>query len=205
VLDDAGVAAADVVTGSAGCTVAIHFALAWPQRVRALMLCWPGSSDNVGLRADFERTALEVAALGPAVYLERLEEPRPPRPGEPRPGFPFGFALLRDERAARSFRACTPEQAAFVMRESAARLLTDGPLRGVSESDADALGRALATITVLPVDPDDLFQTRVAAKLLVGAIPGARLSSGTPVSPSPHFSAQRTRFLKLLREAFALG
>jgi pimeloyl-ACP methyl ester carboxylesterase len=199
---------AHVVAGSNGCSAAIRLALTRPDLVRSLTLCWPTALDNAALLAQFERSAAFIEESGPDGYLAELRAHGLPRPGEARPGFPYGAALLRDARLAASFVAQSPA-AAETLRASAAALLPGELLRGVSHADARRLLERTFPLAIAPPEPEDAFHTRAAAEALVSALPGARVTAGAPVTPSPLFERSRAdfaaRLLHVLRDATANG
>src|SRR5690606_32218554 len=118
VLDAAGVERACVVAGSNGCSAAARLALRHPERVARLLLSWPAAPTTAAAQASFERSAVAIERDGTAGYLDSLRRDGVPRPGEERPGFPFGFALLHDRLTASSFLSLTGSEAAEVLRET---------------------------------------------------------------------------------------
>jgi pimeloyl-ACP methyl ester carboxylesterase len=205
----AGDAAAHIIAGSNGCSAAIRLALTQPERVRSLTLCWPVSPDNAALLAQFERSAAFVEATGPAGYLAELRAHGLPRPGEERPGFPYGAALLHDARLATSFLAQSPPAAAEALRATGAALLPGELLRGVARADARRLLGCGLPLAIVPPEPEDAAHTRAAAETLASALPGASVTAGVPVTPSPLFARSRADFattlLHTLRGATANG
>jgi pimeloyl-ACP methyl ester carboxylesterase len=195
VLDDAGVERAHVVGGSNGCWVAARLALRHPERIATLTLCWPGVASTAAIWEAFERSAAAVERDGPAAYLDELRRNDVPRPGEERPGYPFGFALLHDRRTAATFLALSGAEAAAVIRATAHALLPGAPLKGFGAGDAVRLGAAGFPIYVMPADPEDVYHPRSAALAARDAIPGARLTRGYPVTPSRFFAAAREGFV----------
>lgn len=197
VLDASGVERAHVVAGSNGCTVAARLALAAPGRVRSLALCWPGEPDNDELAELFEAGAALVERDGTAGYLALLRAAGLPRPGSAsRPAFAFGVGLLSDERLASSFLSTPAGEAARVIRASAAALLVDGVIRGVTAEDAGRLVRLGVPIAVMP--GDDRWHPPAVAVRLAQAISGATLLPSVPVAPSPVFAEHRAAFAAAL-------
>jgi pimeloyl-ACP methyl ester carboxylesterase len=203
VLDDTGVERACVVTGSNGCSVAALLALAHPARVATLVLCWPPTRTTAAFRDTFERSAAAVEASGTAAYLDELRRNDVPRPGEERPGFPFGFALLRDRRAAATFLARSGAEAARVIRATAAALLPGDPMRGMTPAGMQRLDRSGIPTFVMPAEPEDPYHPRSAALALAGALPSAVLARGHPVTPSRFFPDYRAAFAQTLVSVFA--
>lgn len=202
VIDGAGVERAHVVAGSNGCSVAAWLALRYPERVATLILCWQGALTTVALEASFERSAAAVERDGTAIYLDTLRRDGVPRPGEERPGFPYGFALLHDRLTATSFLAHSGDEAARIFRGTAAMLPGD-PLRGLTRETAARLGSSGIPIYVMPAEPEDPYHPRSASLALRDAIPGATLTRGFPVTPSRFFSGVRKEFGAQLREEMA--
>ncbi|MDP8908171.1 MAG: alpha/beta hydrolase, partial [Chloroflexota bacterium] len=194
VLNAAGVERARVVAGSNGCSVAIRLARRHSDLVTTLALCWPARLDNEALQRQFDRSAGVIEASGTDAYLTALREQGLPRLGHDRPGFPYGVALLRDERLAASFLATPAHEAARIVRESAAALLPGELLRGVTRDDLEALQPSGITVAVIPADPEDPYHPREAALDLARAIPDATVANGSPVTPSPAFTEFRRAF-----------
>jgi hypothetical protein len=71
-------------------------------------------------------------------------------------------------------------------------------VRGLTPAGAEALGRSGVPIHIVPPEPEDPFHTRAAAEALAVAVPGARLTPGFPVPPSPRFAEARVAFSSLL-------
>jgi len=198
ILDAAAVEQAHVVAGSNGCSAAAWLALFHPARVRTLTFCWPAAPTTVAGMTSFEQSAAAVERDGPAAYLDALRRDGVPRPGEARPGFPFGFALLHDRRTANSFLSMSGADAARVFRETAAALLPGRPIRGLTRNDAARLGNCGITIRIMPAEPEDLYHLRAVAHTLLDAIPGATLTRGFPVPPSRFFAGAREEFAREL-------
>ena len=204
VLDAAGVERAHLVAGSSGCSVIARLALRHPERVATLLLCWPGVSTTATTVAAFERSAAAVERDGTGGYLDMLRRQDVPRPGEKRPGFPFGFALLHDRRTATSFLAYSGADAARIFRETAADMIPGDPIRGLSPDDAVRLGTSGIPIHVMPAEPEDLYHMRANAIALRDAIPGAMLTRGFPVTPSRFFAQVREEFAAELKHLIRL-
>jgi pimeloyl-ACP methyl ester carboxylesterase len=204
VLDAAAVERASVVAGSNGCSAAARLALRYPERVAMLVLCWPAAPTTSATLASFERSAAAVERDETARYLDRLRRDGVPRPGEERPGFPFGFALLHDRRTASSFLARSGAEAAQVFRETASALLPGDPLRGLTRDDATHLGNSGIPVHVMPAEPEDPYHLRAVAFSLRDAIPGASLTRGFPVTPSRFFSETREGFAAELQRVTRL-
>ncbi|HYI13788.1 MAG TPA: alpha/beta hydrolase [Thermomicrobiales bacterium] len=196
ILNATGVERAHVVAGSNGCSAATRLALRHPERVATLVLCWPAAPTTAATLASFEQSAAAVERDGTASYLDALRRDGVPRPGEERPGFPFGFALLHDHRTASSFLTQTGTAAARIFRETAAALLPGDPIRGLTRDDAARLGSNGFPIYVMPAEPEDPYHLRAVAHALRAAIPGATLTRGFPVTTS--------RFFAAVGESFAL-
>jgi pimeloyl-ACP methyl ester carboxylesterase len=199
ILDAAGVERADLVAGSNGCSVIARLALSHPERVASLVFCWPAMPTTAALLASFERSAVAVEQDGAASYLDALRRDGVPRPGEERPGFPFGFALLHDRRTAASFLQFSGPDAARIFRETGAALLPGAPIRGLSGDEAARLGDGPFPVFVIPAEPDDPYHPRAVAIALRDAIPGATLTAGFPVTPSRFFADARAGFATALR------
>lgn len=199
VLRDAGCGPAHVAAGSNGCSAAIRLALAAPDLVRSLALCWPADPDAAALTGAFERSAALVERAGSDAYLAELRAHGLPRPDEPRAGFLFGAALLSDERAAATFRTLSAHEAATILRDTAAALLAGELLRGVSTDDARTLGALAIPVLIIPAEPETRWHPRATAERLAAHIPGARLARGFPESPLPGFAPLRSAFTNLLR------
>lgn len=194
ILDAAGVEQAHIVAGSNGCSAAARLALRHPERVTTLALCWPAAPTAAAMRASFERSAAAVEHDGATAYLDSLRRDGVPRPGEERPGFPFGFALLHDRRTANSFVACSGADAARIFRQTATALLPGDPIRGLTRDDATRLGTSAIPIHIMPAEPEDPYHLRAAAHALHDAIPGATLTRGFPITPSRFFAETRQGF-----------
>lgn len=186
---------AHVIAGSNGCSTALRLALRHPERVRSLTLCWPSAQDNARLLSLFEISAAFVEDHGPEAYLERLKRNGVPGPGEERPGFPFGVALLRDRRLASVFAVQPYDEAADIIRQTAASLLSGDAIRGMSRADMEIIDTLSIPISILPATPEDPSHTLASAESLARAIPSAVMLPGTPVSPSPRFAEYRGAFV----------
>ena len=196
---------AHVVAGSNGCSTALRLALRHPERVRSLTLCWPGVQDNTRLLSLFELSAAFIEDNGPEAYLELLKRDGVPRPGEERPGFPFGVALLRDRRLASVFSVQPNEEAADIIRGTAASLLSGDAFRGLSHTDMEIIDTLSIPISILPASPEDPSHTLASAAVLADAIPSAVLLRGTPVSPSPRFAMYRQAFAEAVTTSLYQG
>jgi len=205
ILDAAGVERASVVAGSNGCSAAAVLALRYPERVTHLVLCWPAAPTTAALLASFERSAEAVERDGPAAYLDMLRRDGVPRPGEERPGFPYGFALLHDRRTANSFLSLTGAEAAQIFRETAGAILPGDPIRGLTHDDATQLGTSGVQVHVMPAEPEDPYHLRNVAFTLRDAIPGATLTRGFPVTPSRYFPDTRADFAAELQGLIRLA
>jgi pimeloyl-ACP methyl ester carboxylesterase len=203
VLEAAGVGRAHVVAGSNGCTAAVRLALRRSRRVRSLVLCWPTAVENQWYDAQFERAAAFVADAGPAAYVDLLRRDGLPRPGEQRPGFAYGAALLHDERCRASFVTTPAGTAAGVFRETARRLLPGEVLRGLTSDDLADLDRSRIPVHVVPPDLEDPWHTLAATLALCDALPAAVVTPPMPVAPSPAFPDSRRRCRALLLSSFA--
>jgi pimeloyl-ACP methyl ester carboxylesterase len=201
VLDHGAVAAAHVVAGSNGCSAAIRLALTRPDRVRSLLLCWPATPDGA-LPAAFARAVEAIAWGGPRAYLGGLRAHGLPRPNADRPGFPWGAALLSDDRLATAFQALPAVDAARTVERSAAALFAGNVLRGMTDRDALALGRLGIPIGVVPAEPEDRPHQAATAERLAGVIARSLLLPGFPPTPSPAFARAGEAFAALLREWF---
>jgi pimeloyl-ACP methyl ester carboxylesterase len=193
VIDGAGVERAHVVAGSNGCSAAAWLALRHPDRVATLILCWQGTLTSVALEASFERSAAAVERDGTATYLDNLRRDDVPRPGEERPGFPYGFALLHDRLTANSFLEHSGEEAARIIRETA-NILPGDPIRGVTHVETNRLSRTSIPIHIMPAEPEDPYHLRSASLALRDTIPGSTLTRGFPVTPSRFFADARAGF-----------
>jgi len=200
VLRAASVTRAHVVAGSNGCSAAVRLALAAPRLVRSLVLCWPTTPDNDLLLDAFTRSAAAIETMGPAAYLETLRADGVPHLDEERPGYPFGFALLRDPHAAARFLEQSAAGAATIMRATAEALLPGSPIRGITAAESQVLGGLGMPITVIPAEPDDLGHTLTVAAALANAVPGAQLAQGFPLSTSSRFAAALTAFSATLQQ-----
>jgi hypothetical protein len=100
---------------------------------------------------------------------------------------------LHDTRADRSWLSRRTLRSLFGQRRT---LLAGIPLRGRVVTP-QRLWRLGIPIGVLPADPPDPWHTREAAETVAAALHGAHLLLGTPVTPSPHFSAYRARFARI--------
>jgi pimeloyl-ACP methyl ester carboxylesterase len=205
VFDAAGVERASVVAGSNGCSAATRLALRHPERVATLVLCWPAAPTTSATLASFEQSATAVERDGTASYLDRLRRDGVPRPGEERPGFPYGFALLHDRRTASSFLALTGAEAAQVFRETATALLSGDPIRGLTRDDAGRMGNGNIPTHIMPAEPEDPYHLRAVAFSLRDAIPNARLTRGFPVTPSRFFAETRDGFVAELQRLLQNG
>jgi pimeloyl-ACP methyl ester carboxylesterase len=193
VIDGAGAERAHVVAGSNGCSAAAWLALRHPDRVANLILCWQGALTTVALEASVERSAAAVERDGTAAYLDTLRRDGVPRPGEERPGFPYGFALLHDRLTATSFLSLSGEEAARVFRETVGMLPGD-PLRGLTREEVARLAQTGVPVHIMPAEPEDPYHLRSASLALRDAIPGATLTRGFPVTPSRFFAEARESF-----------
>lgn len=202
VLDDVGDAHVDVVAGSNGCSAAIRLALTAPERIRSLVLCWPVAPEQ-GLHDAFERSAAAIARGGTAAYLATLRAQGLPRPDEPRPGFPYGVALLQNDAIADQFLRNPAADAAEIVRGTAAALLPGDILRGVTRADATRLAQLGFPVAVVPTVPEDRSHTAQVATDLATAIRGATVLPGSPPSPAPAFIQARATFSASLHAWFA--
>jgi pimeloyl-ACP methyl ester carboxylesterase len=205
ILDAAGVDRAHVIAGSNGCSAAARLALRHPKRVATLVFCWPTAPTTTASMASFEQSAAAIERDGPAAYLDALRRDGVPRPGEERPGFPYGFAFLHDRRTAASFLAQTGAEAARIFRETAAALLPGDPIRGLTREDAAILANSGIPTHVMPAEPEDPYHLRAVANALHVAIPGATLTRGFPVTPSRFFAAVREEFSAELQQLMRLA
>jgi pimeloyl-ACP methyl ester carboxylesterase len=199
ILDAASVQQAHIVAGSNGCSAIARLAFMHPERVASLVLCWPAAPTTAALRDSFERSARAVEQDGTANYLDAIRREGVPRPGEERPGFPFGFALLHDRRTVATFLEFNGPDAASIFRETSATLLPGEPIRGLSSEEAARLGGGEFPVYVMPAEPDDPYHPRAVALALRDAIPGATLTAGFPVTPSRFFAEARAEFVGALR------
>ena len=201
VLNHAGVARATVIAGSNGCSAALRFALVAPLRVAGLVLCWPVAPDNDLLRQAFARSAGYMSRNGPTAYFERLREDGVPVPGEQRAGFAFGLALLKDERAARTFLACRRQEAAGIVGATADGLFTGDLLRGIDAAAVDHLESR--NVWIVPPRPASAHHRYETAKALSEALPAATLTAPFPLAPSADFAESRAAFGEMLADLLA--
>ena len=192
VLDHGGVAAAHVVAGSNGCSAAVRLALTRPDRVRSVLLCWPARLDPA-LDDAFERAIDAIGWAGPAAYLGGLRAHGLPRAGAARPGFPWGAALLADDRFAAEFERLPAAEAAAIVRATAGSLLPGELIRGVSLRDVAVLGRIGLPVGVMPAEPEDPHHPAATAWELGARIPNAALLSAFPTTQVPGFAGSRGR------------
>jgi pimeloyl-ACP methyl ester carboxylesterase len=192
-----------VVAGSNGCSTAVRLALEYPDQLRSLTLCWPATPDNNGFRAEFEAAAAAIEAIGPRAYLDRVRGAGVVSPRKEESRFPWSHALLEDERLDRSFRDLTGDMAADVVRTTAAALLADGLIRGVSSDDATRLGLIGIPVAVMPPDPEDLFHASETAQALLEAVPNAHACPEMPIPLSNEFRPARIAYVEALRAVFS--
>lgn len=198
VVQAAGLERVHIVAGSNGCSTAIRLALAYPQMVRSLILCWPAAPDNDDLRTAYELATSTVERLGPALYLKHLREQSESRSVDRQMLSPWDVALLRDDALAASFSDFEAHVAAEIMRSSAEAILAGDLLRGVWADEVGALSRASIPVTVMPADPENPFHPLATAVNVAAHIPNARLVRGFPETPTPRFAPLRTEFTAVL-------
>lgn len=203
VIINAGVEKVHLIAGSNGCSAAIHLALSTPQHVRSLVLCWPATPDNKALQKAFENTAVLIEEQGTGAYLDLLQTQGVPRPESGLPGFPWGFALLRDPMLAQSFRTLPRHVAVRIIRETAKALLNGDILRGVDESDMQKLSQLAIPLSIVPAEPETPTHQHQTVRTLTEYLPHAQLLVGFPESPAPAFAQVRLAYAEALCDLLA--
>ncbi len=194
VMQAAGVDQAQVIAGSIGCTVAARLWLANPELVESLLFCWP---PHPGDNANYEFSASFVEQNGSAAYLEHLREYGVPHPvlGPPgQPGFPYGVALLADDRTASSFLGLTGREAANIVRETARSTAGGDSMRGVTDAELDLLAGSSLPVTVIPSPDEEQFHLQETVDAIADRVPQATVTEQIQVSPAPDFSRHRGAF-----------
>lgn len=203
VLDAEKISQAHIVAGSNGCSVALILAAKQIGRSRSLILCWPAIQDNTLYNAAVLRSADALREMGTAAYLDMLRADGLPRLHEERPGWPFGVALLRDDRTAATFLKMDTTWAAHAIEGISWFMANSHPLRQIDDREVWKITNARIPTFVVPPEPEDPFHDRATAEMLVNALPGGRMLAGAPITPSTHFPAYRASFVETLIAGFS--
>lgn len=173
VVEASGAAPLDVIAGSNGCSVAVRLALARPDLVRTLVLCWPATPFRRQAAGAFIELAQRVETEGPGV-IGTVAGPWEQAANDPR------FTKTRD--------ALDAADAATIVRESAVALFSGDLIRGVDAAEAATLADAGRAVWVVPSETEDAWHDAATAAAVVRAIPGCRRGPTVPPSPASKFA-----------------